>query len=341
MIDLFFHIGGGYPARIGSGASQLLGEAVKACSDSGRACIITDSGVPGDHLERCLTVLREAGIEASVFTIPCGENSKSIDMLIGVYDFLCGYEYTREDCIIGVGGGVALDVAGFAAATYLRGVSFISVPTTLIAQTDSAYGGKTGVDFMGGKNILGLISHPREVLCDTGFLKTLPRAEIACGMGEIIKYGAIADPSILENVSGALPSEETIARCVEIKRRYVEADEFDTGERHILNFGHTFGHAIEAYSGYTVPHGQAVAYGMLAAIKLGEKLGVTDGACYPAVISSCEACGLDTDWEEKAENARGLIVKDKKSNGTSVDMVLLESLGRPVRRKIPLADLIR
>lgn len=340
MYNLCFSLGQGCSAYIGAGALSTVGQCAKEHFSGGRAFVIADENLLDTHFEACAAVLRRAGFSAPVITLKAGDKHKDLKAVESVYGALYEAGATREDGIIGLGGGVILDIAGFAAATYLRGMRFISVPTTIIAQTDSAYGGKTGVDFMEGKNHIGLFSHPKAVICDTDLLKTLPERERICGMGEIIKYGAISDPSLLEGLGSDMPGEKTVFRCASIKKRFVEADEFDTGVRRILNFGHTIGHAIEADSGYEVSHGQAVAYGMLAAARLGERLGVTGDGVYRAIYDACSACGLDVSWEERIGRALKLVSRDKKSDGSRIDFILLERLGRPVRMKLT-ADEIR
>ena len=334
MESIFFSLGSGYEALIGAGAASLTGLAVARIIRGRRAAVITDSGVPRSHVELVRASLAEAGFAAGVFAVPEGEAAKNLKTVEDIYAFLSGLSLTRQDCVVGVGGGVVGDTAGFAAATYLRGTPFISVPTTVISQTDSAYGGKTGVDHLGIKNAVGCFAHPRAVVADPALLSTLPERERIAGMGEVIKYGAIADPSILSSVSRALPDERTIAACVRIKKRFCEADEFDVGERRVLNFGHTYGHAIESASDLTVPHGQAVAYGMLAAVRLGERVGVTEKGVYEALAAACENAGLDTRWGAALDNALPYLIKDKKSDGETIETVLLKRLGEPVRMRM-------
>lgn len=340
MYELRFSLGPGYSAFIGSGAIERMVPCAKEVFSGRRVFIVADEKLLETHSETCRELLSSAGYSVWTITLPGGDAHKNLRIVEEVYGSLYSAGATREEGIIGLGGGVVLDIAGFAAATYLRGMRFISVPTTIIAQTDSAYGGKTGVDFMEGKNHIGLFSHPKAVICDTDLLKTLPERERICGMGEIIKYGAISDPSLLEGLGSDMPGEKTVFRCASIKKRFVEADEFDTGVRRILNFGHTIGHAIEADSGYEVSHGQAVAYGMLAAARLGERLGVTGDGVYHALYDACSACGLDVSWEERIGRALNLVSRDKKSDGSRIDFILLERLGRPVRMKLT-ADEIR
>lgn len=337
MKDILFNLDRPYHARIGRGAVNGLAAAANTFTGK-RAVVITDDGVPTEHVSKCASLLEASGKTPLVCVLKSGERNKNLGSVRSVYSFLYENGVTRSDGVIGVGGGIVLDTAGFAAATYMRGLPFISVPTTIIAQTDSAYGGKTGVDFLDGKNHIGVFSHPREVLCDTDFLRTLSEAERVCGMGEVVKYVAIALPHMSETLSRDLPSDELIAGCVDVKKRYVEADEFDTGERHVLNFGHTFGHAFEAASGFSIPHGQAVAYGMLAVAALGERLGITDGSVLPAIRQACIACGLETDFAPLAPSALPLLVRDKKADGKGLELILLEKLGKPVRLKLSAED---
>ncbi|MCR5807962.1 MAG: 3-dehydroquinate synthase [Clostridiales bacterium] len=335
------HDGKGRAAVIGSGASALLGAACRECAPGIRAALITDGGVPGEHIEKAAEELEAAGFAVFTFVIPRGEENKNLASLEAIWGFLYDKGFTRTDAVVGLGGGMVGDTAGFAAAVYKRGLPFVSVPTTIISQTDSAYGGKTGVDFREGKNLIGAFSRPAAIICDTDFLATLPEEERVSGLGEVIKYGAIAEPSILENVARDLPSDETVFACAKIKQSFVLADPFDMGERRVLNFGHTFGHAFEEASGFRLPHGRAVALGMLAAIRLGERLGVTESGVYEAVESACERAGLGARWEALTADALPLLPLDKKSDGASLDFVLLERLGRPVRRRLPFELIAR
>lgn len=334
MVEVFFNTGRGYKALIGRGALEALGKTALSAAAGRKAAVVTERNVPGQYAERAAAELIKAGFDTSLLVLEGGEEHKNLASVSEIYGFLAERRFTRADVLVSVGGGVVGDAAGFAAATYLRGTGHIAVPTTVIAQTDSAYGGKTGVDHAGIKNGIGCFADPLAVVCDTELLATLPERERANGMGEIVKYGAIAEPSILEHVSRGLPDDETVARCVLIKRRFVESDEFDRGERHILNFGHTWGHAIEEATGYSVPHGQAVAYGMLAAVRLGEKLGVTAPGVFCAVESALARAGLATGHASYLKEAAAFLSRDKKSDGELIDAVLLEELGKPVRMKL-------
>ena len=339
MEKIFFDLGKGYGALVGGGASAFLGETAARLVKGKKLAIVTDSGVPEAHILACKASLEAAGFTAPVLALASGEENKRLTAVEDIYGFLYDNGLTRADALAAVGGGVVGDTAGFAAATYLRGIGLIHVPTTLLAEVDSAYGGKTGVDFRAGKNHIGAFYHPLAVLSDTEFLRTLPGREIRNGLGEVIKYGAIADPAILRAADGGIPSDKLIAECADIKRRFVEADERDSGERRVLNFGHTYGHAIEEAAGFTIPHGQAVAYGMLAAVRLGERLGVTANGVYGELENAVMRAGLDADFAPHLNKALPLLSRDKKFDGSTVEFVLIESIGKPVRRKLTIKGL--
>ncbi len=337
MRETVFNTARPYSAFIGEGVLSLLRGMAPRLIKGALAAVITDSGVPEAHVKAALSELSAAGKRTALLTLPAGEGGKTLAGMQTIYSFLYEMGATRADGIIALGGGVVGDMAGFAAATYLRGVDHINLPTTLIAQTDSAYGGKTGVDLAEGKNHIGAVYQPRAVICDTSLIKTLDKRQRVCGMGEVIKYGAIADALLLVEAASqgeSIPGEDIIARCVDIKRSFVEADEHDNGARHVLNFGHTIGHAIEAASGYKTSHGQAVTYGMLAAVKLGESMGITAPTVFARLENAAQASGLDTDFMPLLPSALPLIARDKKSDGSHIDMILLEDIARPVRKKL-------
>ncbi|MBO4383982.1 MAG: 3-dehydroquinate synthase [Clostridia bacterium] len=339
MEKFFFDLGAGTVAYVGAGAGSMLGPAASAAVNGRKAALVFDAALPAEHPAFVKAALEASGFTVSAHALSGGEKNKRLSAAEDVYGFLYDSGITRSDAVVGLGGGVTGDIAGFAAATYMRGVGYISVPTTLTAQTDSAFGGKTGVDFRSGKNLIGCFYDPKAVVCDTDFLKTLPEKERVSGMGEVIKYGAIADSSILDLVGRGIPSDDIIARCIKIKKKYVEADEYDLGERHILNFGHTFGHAVEAASDYSVPHGQAVAYGMLAMIRLGEKLSLTGSETFGAVRSALLRAGLDAGYEPYLAGAYPFLALDKKSDGEMISAVFLKRPGEAFIKKLALDEL--
>ena len=258
-----------YEVLIERGSLANCGKYISEITRSRKAAVITDDIVEKLHLQTALDSLRAEGFECSVYSFPNGEQSKCLENLGKIYDFLCESNITRSDIIIALGGGVVGDITGFAAASYLRGVEFVQIPTTLLAQVDSSVGGKTAIDIAGGKNLVGAFKQPALVLCDSDILKTLPENILAEGMGECIKYGMIRDEKLFELMeSHDLASldeimDEMVYACIDIKRVIVEHDECDRGERMVLNFGHTLGHAIEGWHNYKdIAHGEGVAAGM-------------------------------------------------------------------------------
>ena len=270
-----------YTIRIERGALDQLGAYCASLFAPGKkAVVITDTHVAPLYLERVSTSLRNAGFDVTSCAFPAGEPSKRLSTIEGSYGHMAQAHITRSDFAVALGGGVTGDMAGFAAASYLRGIPFVQVPTTLLSQVDSSVGGKTGVDLPQGKNLVGAFWQPSFVLIDPDTLNTLSPHFFADGMGEVIKYGCIKSRALFdllietEDITSIM--EDVIYRCVDIKRDVVERDEFDTGERALLNFGHTFGHALEKLHQYQgLSHGAAVGIGMVMMARLGEKAGFT------------------------------------------------------------------
>lgn len=281
-----------------------------------------------------------------VVEIGTGEEAKTLDTLAAVYRRFIELGLDRDSFVLAIGGGVVCDLAGFAAATYLRGVRFGFAPTTLLAQVDASVGGKNGVNIDGYKNMVGLFAQPEAVWCDPTVLVSLPAREIACGMAEIIKHGAIADLDLIEGLEAECERAmaldpgvitELVERSVRIKAAVVARDERESGERRQLNFGHTFGHAVEKVTG--APHGEAVARGMALAARLSCRLELLTEAEARRLIDLIAAYGLPTGIDGDPEALIDALAKDKKRAGDRVHFVLLETLGRAVVRPIPLATL--
>ena len=270
-----------YTIRIGHGLLDSLGSLLPRCS---RAAIVTDSNVAGLYLERARRAIEQAGVAAGAVVIPAGEEHKNRETLELVYDGLFGCGLDRGGVVVALGGGIVGDVAGFAAATFLRGVRCVQVPTTLLAAVDSSVGGKTGINHARGKNMIGAFHQPSAVVIDPATLRTLPPRELSAGIAEVVKYAVIRDAAFfdyLERHGDELLAlqpdavQEVIATCCRIKADVVRADEREAGIRAILNYGHTFGHAIEAATGYgRYRHGEAVAIGMALAARLAVRLGM-------------------------------------------------------------------
>ncbi len=292
-----------------------------------KVAIITDSNVAplyADTLKEALS-----SYEVFSFVFSAGEESKNFSTITAIYDFLCENEFTREDTLIALGGGVTGDMCGFAAATYLRGVSFIQIPTTLLSDVDSSVGGKTGYDLPYGKNLVGAFYQPKAVLIDTNLLATLKKETFSDGMAEVIKTALLSDRDMFDLIyEKQLDLTEMITRCVHFKSTIVQADELDKGIRGILNLGHTFGHAIEKLGGYsTYSHGQGVAIGTVIACRIGELLGLTKKGLAELAKNAFEAYGLPTTPPYSAQEILGALKNDKKANSSGIKLVLLSDIG--------------
>ena len=338
-----------YDIRIERGLLDRAGGHCRAVLPAARRlAVVTDSHVGPLYLERLKRSLEEAGFAVKGITVPAGEGSKSLEMLGRLYDEMLAFGLSRTDAVVALGGGVVGDLAGFAAATVLRGVDFVQIPTTVLAQVDSSVGGKVAIDLPGGKNLAGAFWQPRLVLMDPECLNTLSDAVFADGMAEVIKYGCIRDEGFFRFLSacdgraGVMEHiEQVLCTCCDIKRQVVLADERDTGERMILNFGHTVGHAFELAGHYEEwAHGQAVAAGMVWAARLGERLGITPAGTREAICSVLEAYALPVHipcpWDIMVE-AIGL---DKKRAKGGISFVLLDRLGWAEPRKMQTDQLL-
>ncbi len=299
--------------------------------------VVTDSTVAPLYAEAAAAALRGAA-RATVVTFPSGEWNKTRETWAGITDRVLAAGVGRDGAIIALGGGVVGDLAGFVAASYLRGIPYVQVPTTLLAMIDSSIGGKTGVDTPAGKNLVGAFHQPRLVIADLSTLATLPPNHLAAGMAEAIKHGAIADRPYFERLHALAPRvlgadraalHEVVERSVTLKASVVVEDERERGRRAILNFGHTIAHALEAVTGYTLLHGEAVAIGMAAEARLGQGLGITDPATPPALVEALAAYQLPTETPADADVDRMIEVMrhDKKTREASVRFALLRTIG--------------
>ncbi|WP_295088543.1 3-dehydroquinate synthase [Ruminococcus sp.] len=331
-----------YDVLIERGGIAKSGEYISKVTNSRKAAIITDDIVEKLHLQTVLDSMKASGFECSVFSFPNGEPSKCLANLGNIYDFLCESNITRSDIIVALGGGVVGDITGFAAASYLRGVEFVQIPTTLLSQVDSSVGGKTAIDIPGGKNLVGAFKQPALVICDSDTLKTLPPEVLSEGMGECIKYGMIRDEKLfelmeshrLENLDEIM--DEMVYRCVDIKREVVENDEFDRGERMILNFGHTLGHALEGWHNYTnYAHGAGVAAGMcMITDKLAPKISERLKKC-------CEAYNLPTGSDIPMSELLPFCSKDKKNEKKNINYIVCKEVGKCEIVKVPFSEFCR
>lgn len=347
---------GDYFVHVGEGVRHALPRMVADVSPSGRCALISDDTVAELWADPVAESLEEAGLDATVATFPAGEASKTRETWAALTDALLAAGLGRDCCVAALGGGVAGDVAGFVAATYMRGVPFVQIPTTTLAMIDASVGGKTGVDHPSGKNLVGAFHAPSAVLADPAFLQTLQRARRAEGYAEAVKHGVVADGAYAEwLVARAEPLlagrardvERAVHRSVEIKAAVVSEDEFDGGRRQVLNFGHTVGHALESVSGYALPHGHAVAAGMVAEAWIGEALGVTAAGAAATVRRLVRAFGLPA-GDPRLRDPERLVERmkwDKKTAGGVVHMALLEDVGRASAeggwaRPVPSTELV-
>lgn len=320
---------GNYPIHIKTGMLSKLGRIASSCVGGRKAFVVTDTNVAVLYLAKAVESLKSEGFTVATCSVPAGETSKSKEMLFLLYEQFYGAGITRTDVIIALGGGVVGDLAGYAAATYLRGCPLIQVPTTLLAQVDSSIGGKTGIDLPEGKNLVGAFYQPKAVLIDPAVLSTLSRTRMAEGMAEVIKYGCIRDPILFESIEkGMFDLEWILERCVRIKTTVVQNDEFDTGERMILNFGHTIGHAIEKVSGYTgITHGEAVAIGMCYAARMGSKSGVTPEGIAGRIRAVVEKWNLPVHTDLSIDALFESMLSDKKRLSGKIYYVFLKDIG--------------
>lgn len=299
-----------------------------------KIAVISDDRVFKYYGEILLDGLKEYW-ECSTVILPHGESSKSIDHLPDVYRKLLDAGISRSDLILALGGGVVGDLAGFVAATYLRGIPFVQIPTSLLAQVDSSVGGKVAVDLKEGKNLVGAFYQPEKVLIDPDVLKTLPERYIHDGMGEVIKYGCIKDEELFTLLEQAGNFEglqenltEVIFRCVDIKRKVVEEDQFDIGERMLLNFGHTLAHAIEQKFAYErESHGEAVAIGMYQITRISEEKGFTKKGSADKIRKILEAYGLPTSCGVRLGELKEAMKRDKKNFKDSLRLILIKEIG--------------
>ena len=319
-----------YDVLIGAGLLLSLGTHAAAIGRVRKVCIVSDSNVWPLYGKIAKKSLLDANLEAVEFIFPAGEASKNAENYLNLLHFLAERQLTRSDLIVALGGGVVGDIAGFAAATYMRGIPFIQAPTTLLSAVDSSVGGKTAIDLPVGKNLVGAFYQPALVLCDTDCLNTLPADIFRDGCAEVIKYGILYDPALFDHlaVTGLdFDLEWVITRCVELKRDVVSEDEFDTGARMKLNLGHTIGHAIEALCNYDVSHGKAVAMGMAIISRAAERAGICETAAMDAILCVLQQFGLPVSCCHSSDDLYRAALSDKKRSGGTVSLIVPERIG--------------
>jgi len=342
-----------YPIYIGAGLLAETGDCLKRAGLRGKIAVVTNPIVAQLYLDTICNALSEAGFKVLPVLIPDGEEHKNLKTLASIYDRLIAERFERQSSILALGGGVIGDVSGFAAATYLRGVPYVQVPTTLLAQVDSSVGGKTAVNHQHGKNLIGAFYQPRLVLIDVEVLRSLPRREFLAGLAEVIKYGVIEDPqlfSLLEQQAKRVIDVDRellvhmIEKCCAIKARVVEKDEREDDYRAVLNFGHTIGHALEAVTGYQrFLHGEAVAIGMVKAARVSFEYGFCDSSAVERIRRLIADVGLPVEMpaEVSMPDLIGAMELDKKSSEGKIKFVLCAGIGKTRFRALTQAEILR
>lgn len=343
MSSLHVNVQKGYDIIIEHGSLSRTGELIRAVSNAARAAVITDSNVSPLYADTVANALRASGFEAFVTAFPAGEASKHLGTIYQLQCFLANSGLTRGDIIVALGGGVVGDMAGFCASIYLRGIDFVQIPTSLLAQIDSSVGGKTGVDLPAGKNLCGSFWQPIRVIIDPDVLSTLPPLYFRDGLGEAIKYGCIKSKGLFERLLSQRAEDfldEMIFECVDIKRQVVENDEKESGERMLLNFGHTLGHSLEKYYDFKgLSHGQAVGIGMVMIAEAGEANGITESGTARRIAELLERYGLPVSDRAPAGELIKASMSDKKRSSDGLRLVLLNKIGSSMVHTVKLNDL--
>ena len=332
-----------YTVYIGENLLSRLSEYIRPLKPSCKIAIISDSNVWPLYGDMVTNVLVNAGYEVISYGIPAGEESKNAEQYISVLNFLAENTLTRADLLIALGGGVVGDLTGFVAATYLRGISYVQIPTSLLAMVDSSVGGKTAIDLPSGKNLVGAFYQPELVICDLSTLNTLPEQVFIDGCAEVIKYGILFDSDLfshLQEYGLKFDREYVISRCISLKAEVVGADEFDKGLRQQLNLGHTIGHSIEKNSNFAITHGKAVAIGMAVIAKAGIAAMLTDADVYKNITNLLQKFQLPAKTSLNAMQIASAALSDKKRSGSTIQLVLPRTIGECFLHPIPVTDLI-
>ena len=330
-----------YDILIERGILTRAGEEIKKVCGAGEALIVSEDTVWPLYGETVLQSMKNAGFDVTSFTFPHGKQSKNLSVYAEILNALAARHISRKGLIVALGGGVTGDMAGFAAATYLRGIRFVQIPTTLLSQVDSSVGGKTAVDLPAGKNLVGAFCQPSLVLCDPHVLSTLPDPVFYDGCAEVIKAAMLKSHAFFEDLQKTPPREQLehmLEFCISMKRDVVEEDEFDTGARQYLNLGHTFGHAVEAASAFSISHGCAVAIGMVMMTRAAVKKGYCKEDTLEQLIALLKQYHLPTEVPYPALSLLGIVRSDKKTMGGTVTLVVPEKIGRCTLVPVPVCN---
>ncbi len=330
-----------YDVHIGTG---LLGEAggiIKPLVAGKKIAVITDDTVDAFYSGILTAGLEAEGFSVVKFVFPAGEKSKCFSTYYDILNFLAENQLTRHDAVVALGGGVTGDISGFAASTYLRGIRYIQVPTTLLAAVDSSVGGKCAIDLPEGKNLVGTFCQPETVICDTDTFDTLPEDVFFDGCGEVMKYGILRSPGIIKHLTERslnLDRRYIVSECVGIKADIVSNDEFERGERALLNLGHTVGHAIEKLSGYTVSHGSAISTGCAVIARASYEAGFCDAETVRTVSECVSSIHHPLTTEYSPEELSRAMLHDKKRNGDAIRFIVIRSVGECMMHNISISD---
>ena len=328
-----------YNVIIDTNCLSKIGELALPLCKTKKAMIVTDNIVDKLYSKTVETSLSNSGFEVYKYVIPNGENSKNADNFLKILNALANENFTRTDTLFALGGGVVGDLTGFCASVYLRGISFIQIPTTLLAAVDSSVGGKTAINLDAGKNLAGAFYQPKLVLFDIKTLSTLSENIVSDGMAEVIKYGMIYDKSLFDSLKNNDINEDIIARCVEIKKEVVSEDEFENGLRKILNFGHTIGHAVEKCSNYTLGHGTCVAIGMALITKFCVKSGTCTQNDYDELCKVLKLYNLPVQHNYSIEDIYQVVKSDKKCSGELLSLILINGIGKAFIKNFPFSEI--
>lgn len=300
-------MGDGYEVRVGNGVLDHLKQIIINSEITGSLIVVTDENVGSLYAKKILSSLEQANFDVHLHTIPPGESQKNLETVTKIWDAFINARLDRGSIVIALGGGVIGDLTGFAAATFMRGIAWVNVPTTLLAMVDASIGGKTGFNLPEGKNLIGSFHPPQHVLIDPEILKTLPEVELRCGLAEVVKHGVIGSPQLFEKCVQGWPNnseeiEQLVIEAISVKMKVIQKDPYEKGFRAALNLGHTVGHAVELLSSFEISHGEAVAIGMVAEARLAEKLGITDNGFIESLTSTLDGLGLPTEIPERFSN---------------------------------------
>ena len=331
-----------YEVRIERGLLDRAGEEIRTVTRAQTAALVVGENVRPLYAGRVSASLQAAGLRVIEFVVTPGEGSKSLETYGRLLEFLLENQLTRSDVLVALGGGVVGDLTGFAAATYQRGIDFVQIPTTLLAMVDSSVGGKTAVNLPSGKNQVGAFYQPAVVLCDPDTLNTLPEEEYRCGSAEVLKYGVLGNAAFFEELVRTPIREQeahVIETCVSMKRDIVHEDEYDRGLRQKLNLGHSFGHAVEACSGFSILHGQAVAVGMALITRAAAVKGLCSKETENRLISALEQYGLPTRTDFPLERMAAAVGADKKRSGDRMNLIVPREIGVCDIVPVPMAEI--